>query len=394
MNNGLNLLKMKNKKPQAIKNNTSNMKKAIIFMALCFGFAKTYAQNDNPYSVFGYQGKVLKTEEEISGKQYLFLNTNDTTQQLKTIAFNTKTRLIEYIDHNDKIYKTDSLLPTFVLRFLSTDPHAKNYPGLSPYNFVGNMPIRAVDPDGRDIYILFYTSGNNRGDEMFRAAALTRQKDIERSKGFDPAKDKVVVLAVQDMASIQKQVNNTVKTLSPQYGQTQEFSIWSHAGTDGPTGTAPTSANAVDGKQMSPEGWGKIDFNWKNIGTGTNANFFGCKTGVNDETWYGSDIPNSSFAATISGLSNFQNVNVSGQTSSAYPSQFTNYRLNSENGADNFINAEKNGMVYFKKTFMVGGVGRSEDWNLNEQNVANPMQFNINGQTTGTGFQPGTKKTP
>ena len=43
---------------------------------------------------------------------------------------------------------------------------------------------------------------------------------------------------------------------------------------------------------------------------------------------------------------------------------------------------------------MVGGVGRSDDWNLNEQNVANPMQINTNGQTTGTGFQPGTKKTP
>jgi len=380
------------------------MKKVIILLILSFGFAKTHAQNDNPYSVFGYQGKVLKTEEEIRGKQFLFLNTNYTTQQLKTIAFNTKTRLIEYIDHNDKVYKTDSLLPTFVLRFLSVDPHAKNYPGMSPYNFVGNMPIRAVDPDGRDIYILFYTSGNNRGDEMFRAAALTRQKDIEGSKGFDPAKDKVVVLAVQDMAFIQKQVNNTVKTLSPQYEQTQEFSIWSHAGTDGPTGTTNTSADAVDRKQISTDGWGKIDFNWKNGGTGANSNFFGCNTGADKyeitnyyDNGMGGLSPEyrlTSFANQISSLSNFANVNVAGQTTSSYPSQFTNYRLNSENGPANFINAEKNGMIYFQRTYMVGGFKRRQDWNLNEQNVANPMQFNTNGQTTGTGFQSGTTKTP
>ena len=371
-----------------------------ILLALCFGVAKIHAQNDNPYAIFGYQGKVLKTPEEESGKQYLFINNSDTTQRLKSIAFNTKTHLIEYIDHNNVIYKTDSLLPTFVLRFISTDPHANKYPSMTPYNFVGNMPTRAIDPDGKDVYILFYTSGNNRGDEMFRASALTRQTDIERSKGFDPTKDKVIVLAVQDMASIQKQVNDVVKTYSPQYGQTQEFSIWSHAGTDGPTGTVNTSSNAVDGKQMSTAGWGKIDFNWKNNGSGTNANFFGCKTGVNSVgvvdlgAGFGVatyNIP--SFANRVSALPNFKNVNVAGQTSSAYPSQYTNYRVNSENGTDNFINSETNNMVYFQRTYMVGGNGSF--WGLNtaaSQTVAYPMQTNTNGQTSGTSYQPGTKK--
>lgn len=386
------------------------MKKINLFLiALIIGFVNANAQTDNPYAIFGYEGKVLKTQEEETGRQSLFLNNNDTTQRLKTIVFNSKTRLVEYIDHNDEIYKTDSLLPTFILRFISPDPHAGNYPGLSPYNFVGNMPIRAVDPDGRDIYILFYVDGysKNADNEMFYASALTRKVDIERSKGFDPAKDKVVILAVQAMASIQKQVNSIVTTYSPQYGQTQEFSIWSHGGTDGPIGSTPTSTNAVDGYQMSPTGWGQIDFNWKNDGRGTNANFFGCNTGANGTAYIMVDngmggvgleyYSTPSFANQISSLSNFQNVSVAGQTTSSFPSQFTNYRLNSENGPGNFINSitptESGGnLVNFQRTYLVGGVRLRNDWLGLRQNVANPMQYNTNGQTTGTGFQPGTTK--
>ena len=36
----------------------------------------------------------------------------------------------------------------------SIDPHAKSYPSLSPYAYVGNMPTWAIDPDGRDIIII------------------------------------------------------------------------------------------------------------------------------------------------------------------------------------------------------------------------------------------------
>jgi hypothetical protein len=382
----------------------------LFFIALIIGLANANAQTENPYNIFGYEGNVLKTQEEEIGRQSLFLNTNDTSQRLKTLVFNTKTQLIEYIGHNDEVYKIDSLLPTFVFRFISPDPHESNYPGFNTYNFVGNMPIRAVDQDGRDIYILFYTSGNSRGDEMFHASALTRKVDIEQSAGFDPSKDKIVILAIQDMADIQDKVNSTITTYSQKYGQTQEFSIWSHAGMDGPTGTVATSSNAVDKKQMTLEGWGQIDFNWKNNGGGTNANFFGCNTGVNQTKTYASGtstpnipfffdtpIPNTSFAANISGLSNFKNVNVAGQTSSAYPSQFTNYRLNSENGTDNFINSITPldggvNLIKFQRTYLVGGVGLSSDLFEIRQNVANPMQLNKNGQTMGSRFQTGTNR--
>lgn len=293
-------------------------------------------------------------------------------------------------------------------RWFRPDRMESKYPNFSPYNFAINSPLRVVDPDGNDIYILYYTTGNNRGDEMFRASALTRKKDIESGKNFDPSKDIVIVMSVKDLASIKEDVSGIVKQYSPNYGQTQEFSVWSHAGTDGPTGTVSTSSNQLDGKQMSLNGWSEIDFNWKNNGKGAKTNFFGCRTGVNIEETrivgyhpnkYGAKaIPEylttvTSFSTEISKLPNFENVTIGGQTSSAFPSQFTDYRLNSENGSDNFINSESKGIVRFQRTYMVGGVNRKNDWNLNEQNVALPLQYSVNGETTtSNNYQAGSKK--
>lgn len=39
-----------------------------------------------------------------------------------------------------------------VARFHTVDPHAENYFDNSPYNYVGNNPINAIDPDGMDWY--------------------------------------------------------------------------------------------------------------------------------------------------------------------------------------------------------------------------------------------------
>ena len=171
--------------------------------------------------------------------------------------------------------------------------------------------------------------------------------------------------------------------------------MWSHAGTDGPTGTVATSANALDKKQMTLTGWGEVDFNWKNNGERTNTNFFGCRTGVNSSGGGGcsssKEIPGSSFAARVSALSNFKNVEVAGQTSSSFPSQYTNIRVNSENGPDNFVNWETNEKISYQTTYMVAGKRRSDDWNLNEQNDAYQMQINKNGKTIGRRFQEGQR---
>ncbi len=370
------------------------MKQYILILITLFNFAIAFSQNSDPYAIFGHVSNV-KYETPII--ETFFLNNKDTNSIIKALAFDIENHNVKVIGQNNTLLQELNITPTQMLRWLSTDPHASSYPGLTPYNFVGNMPIRAVDPDGKDIYILFYTSGNKRGDEMFQAAALTRRADIERGKNFDPAKDKVVVLAVQDLATIQAQVNSTVEALSPQYGKTAEFGIWSHGALAGPTGTAPTSQDAVDSKQMTLDGWNKINFNFKE--SGAVANFYGCRTGVDSytpdpgcsmltQTW----SPNKSFAWDVSTLANFSNVMVSGQTSSAFPSLYTNYRQNSEAGADNFITGQTDKMIYFQHTYMVGGYQRSEDLNMNEQNVANPMQNNINGQTTGTSYQPGTTR--
>lgn len=354
----------------------------LVLTTLYAGFINTYAQGDNPYIIFGYEGKVLKTEEEKTGKQSLFLNTNDTTQILKTIVFNTKNQHIEYINHNDEIYKTDSLLPIFVLRFVSPDPHGENYPELNSYNFVGNMPTRAVDPDGRDIYILFATTGNYRGDAMMSAAAETRQRNIEQSNFFDPAKDKVVVLQVSDMAQIKTMVEQTVSTYSGQYGQTREVGIFSHGGWQGPTGSVPTSqdATAEGAFQMKPEGWAKIDFNW--IENGANFTMYGCNTGndLNREKtqWVGS------FARTLSNLPNFDNTQVAGQSSSAYPS-FSSFVRES--------NLSRSASIGFslEDTYMVGGnagEGFKSMWfTPMAAPLANPINIYREGQKIGSGFQ-------
>ena len=169
-------------------------------------------------------------------------------------------------------------------------------------------------------------------------------------------------------------VSDIVETYCESFGKTAEFSIWSHAGRDGPVGTKRTSNKALDEKQMTLDGWNAIDFNWA---PGANANFYGCKTGVGDK-----DKP--SFSTRISSLNNYLNVNVHGQISSAYPSLYTNIRLN---------NIEMIRGVFSCPTYMVGGEPLGIKGLLfPTRTKANPMRTSRNGiEIDNNYFQPGRK---
>ena len=91
--------------------------------------AINYAADYFPY------GKVLR--------EYVNTSTGDPEKFLTTQHERDKETGLDY--RGARFYDSD------VARFLSLDPAAKEYPSLSPYNYVGGMPTIAIDPDGRKI---------------------------------------------------------------------------------------------------------------------------------------------------------------------------------------------------------------------------------------------------
>lgn len=62
------------------------------------------------------------------------------------------------------VYRKTEPQQKVVQRFLSVDPLASKYPGVSPYAYVANNPIRYIDPDGRYLvdangYVMYTQKG-------------------------------------------------------------------------------------------------------------------------------------------------------------------------------------------------------------------------------------------
>jgi len=357
------------------------MKRLLFLIFLLLSGMMVFSQ-DNPYAVFGYETHMRYEPAEAD---FFAIENKDTTGEVRKLVFCFDRQQINLIGSDGTVLDVVRIQPHLTLRFLSPDPKEKDYPALSPYNFVANMPLRAVDPDGREIYILFYTEGS--GSSMFKSAAETRQRNIEKGQFFDPAKDKVVVLRVADMADIRNQIQNVVTTYSEQYGETREFGIWSHAGWDGPRGSVPTSENQHPNGlfQMSLEGWRQIDFNWTEVGA--NATFYGCNTGndieVSGPRW------RDAFARNVSKESNFEGVQVAGQSSWAYPSANPFTRLTS---------LSRSGGIYTGDTYMIGGdrkEGKESMWfTSDEAPISKPLNIYRSGQKTGSGFQSFASENP
>jgi RHS repeat-associated protein len=256
------------------------------------------------------------------------------------------------------------------------DPMAGKWHSYSPYNFTINNPVLLVDPNGEDVYLFYWVKSDNKEDNsMFMNAGLTRALDaLKDMKEGDVYR----ISAIEDLGTLGEKVNNDVKELSPKYGATREFGIWSHAGLDGPIGSKPASKDALynagdpnssggtytnTSSQLNIEGWSKINFNWAKDGT-TKAGFYGCNTGRDP------DGNKPSFTTTLSSQANFKDVNVWGQTSSSYPSMYTNVRETNAKMRDG--NFEKQ-TVYMVAAPPLGLFGR---WNTT---TANPMRISRNG---------------
>lgn len=135
------------------------MKAKILLTLFAISSFAANAQNDNPYAIFGHKTNVVY---ETKIKDFFIIPNNDTSSKTKAIAFNMDEGYILFLGSNDSILSRTKIQPDQLLRWLSTDPLANEYPSISPYAFVANNCINAIDPDGRKI--IFVNGYYNTGD--------------------------------------------------------------------------------------------------------------------------------------------------------------------------------------------------------------------------------------
>ena len=157
---------------------------------------------------------------------------------------------------------------------------------------------------------------------MFAEAAQTRLQNIKNTNGYNKLYHKVHCIPIQDISEI----ITITETYITKYGgelmaYCKEVGIWSHSGySDGPIGTSETTIDSIVPKefnQMVISGWSKIKFN--SFNKDSIFVMYGCYSGRDDTL----------FAQRLSILSNFQDIEVWGQSDSSFPSKFPDYRRTS-----------------------------------------------------------------
>jgi len=164
----------------------------------------------------------------------------------------------------------------WLANWLSVDPifrdeRSNTSKVINLFKYSLNNPILYVDPNGLRVYILVNTSGR----DIDVAAIYQREKEIKAFKSYDPQKDNVYIIDAYDLGKIEQQIKDKITDAQKKgYGKTVEFSVWGHAGIDGPKGFYPTTGRyALDKKQLTLAGWSRINFNWADE---SYAIFFGC----------------------------------------------------------------------------------------------------------------------
>lgn len=133
------------------------MKKHLTTAVMIAGLSSAFAQT--PYDDFAPEA-----QREMLGKplpKFELINP-DSCSSIKRIQFDVENNILVYYSKDNSVIEQITIQPTDY-KWWSTDPAANEYPSLSPYNFVGNNPINAIDPDGKRI---LFVNGYWRADGL------------------------------------------------------------------------------------------------------------------------------------------------------------------------------------------------------------------------------------
>lgn len=124
------------------------MRRLIIYFGIAFLFSSQAINAQEIFKKYGFDKEPLT----LSNGRYNEFFSNDEIVQIGTVLLNTKTnQVVSFIEE----YSTkNSYSAELSSRWLSIDPLAAKYPQVSPYVFVLNNPIKFIDPDGKDVFIM------------------------------------------------------------------------------------------------------------------------------------------------------------------------------------------------------------------------------------------------
>ncbi len=119
------------------------MKTTIHALILILISVSLYGQNENPYSVFGYEAPIMAEKAQSVDK--LLLINQDSTSSVWMLSIDPSKRIITIFARNKTTLQYDTLTNYTMMRWLSPDPYGQFS---SPYMGMGNTPNMSADPDG------------------------------------------------------------------------------------------------------------------------------------------------------------------------------------------------------------------------------------------------------
>ena len=135
----------------------------------------------NPFAKYGLKKVMMAT---FSKGEFEEFHKNKEIVEIGSVLYDTKTKeVIGYIDENIENDVT-SATPA-----MSIDPLCEKYPWITPYAYCANNPINAIDPDGRDSYLLTWFSKDGETGHAGIAVDNYKRQEIKDSKG-NPVLDK------------------------------------------------------------------------------------------------------------------------------------------------------------------------------------------------------------
>lgn len=171
----------------------------------------------------------------------------------------------------------------------------------------------------KELFLLFYTTGNRNGDMLMYCSAKTRRQNIEQQPWFDKRFHLVFNIPIQKISEVIETIPLSIeKRGGKEWVRLKEVSIFSHAWFDGPAGSQPSKTAPLSPYQMHISGgWDSVDYNWAD-----DARFvmFGCNSATDA---LGARV----FAQELSKNPKFHDVTVWGQPDSAYPSLYPDKRI-------------------------------------------------------------------